>query len=279
MRLYCSIPVGMYHHVNENKRDFITVSTDNFEAQMHMLALRGYQTLSAAEFRECKLGRRPVPPRAVLLTFDDAWLDVYVNAFPILKKYGHHFTVFAVTEWIESAGGSPPSVLPRQFPTHSEAERLLFSTRINEVMCNWDHLREMQASGLCSVENHTSSHETHRILGNRELLRDHIRRGQAALREKLGIESRQLCWPRGRTSREGLRAAAELGIDVTYLVRRGVNMPIGDAMSVKRFTVDDYDGDTLESWLKLFAAPLRGYVYSRLKPDRWLKKWRQARRR
>jgi peptidoglycan/xylan/chitin deacetylase (PgdA/CDA1 family) len=276
MSIYCSIPVGMYHHVNQNAGDFVTVSTANFESQMRWLAEEKYRTLSAAEFRECKLGLRPVPPRAVLLTFDDAWLDLYVNAIPILKHYGLRFTVFVVSDWTRSASESRPGALPRGFPRHSQAEQWLAGGRAGEVMCGWGHLEEMKASGLCSVENHTATHGTHRILQDENQLLDHIGRGQQALREHLGVESRQLCWPRGRYSETGLQVAATLNIDVTYLVRRGVNLPFGNAMKIKRFTVDDIDGIGLDSWLRLFSQPLRGYLYSRIKPDRWRARKTQA---
>lgn len=277
MNIYHSIPVGMYHHVNENGRDFITVSTANFSSQMRMLAEKGYRTLSASEFRECKLRLRPVPDRAVLLTFDDAWLDIYVHAFPILRQYGHRFTVFVVSEWTRKASEKPPGELPRSFPMHSTAERWVAGDRAAEVICGWPHLQEMMSSGLCSIENHTASHETIRFLEDRPLLTDQIRRCQEALKQYLGVESRQLCWPCGRYSRTGLEAAAELGVDVSYLVRRGVNLPAGSAMKIKRFTVDDVDGATMAGWLRLFSSPLRGYLYSRLKPDRWMKKFNKQR--
>jgi len=277
MNPFRSIPVGMYHHVNQHSNDFITVRVDHFESQMRMLAERGIQTLSATEFRECLSGTRSIPKRAVLLTFDDAWLDLYSHAFPILKHYGHRFTVFVVSEWTNRASEKTLNQVPSIFPTHGIAEQWVDGNRIHEVICGWSHLEEMMASGLCSIENHTATHQTHRYLKDRAQLTDEIGHCKEALQKHLGIDSRQLCWPRGRYSKLGLEVASSLGIEITYLVRRGVNLPIGSSLPIKRFTVDDVDGATMEEWIRLFSRPVMGYLYSRIKPDRLLQKWNKWR--
>lgn len=272
MNFYRSIPVGRYHHVNDNEQDYITVSTAHFEDQMRMLAEKKFRTLSAAEFRECKLGLMPVPERAVLLTFDDAWLDVYAKAFPIMKHYGHRFTVFVISEWTRKASEKPPAVTPGSFPLHNDAKTRVAGGRAGEVICGWSHLQEMLASGLCSVENHTANHDTQHFAEDRARLTEQIGLCQESLKKHLGVESRQLCWPHGNHSETGLQAAADLGIDVTYLVKAGINMPLGDAMEIKRFRVDDFNAATLEKWLRLYSSPLRGYLYVRLKLEKRLKK-------
>ncbi|MDX2226085.1 MAG: polysaccharide deacetylase family protein [Verrucomicrobiae bacterium] len=262
-----SVPVGMYHHVNRNARDFITVHTDHFADQMATLAREGYTTLSAAELLGYMLGKQEVPAKSFVITFDDAWLDVYVHAFPILKRHGFKFTVFVVTDWTEAATHNAPAVLPSEFPPHAEAERLLAEGRAGEVICGWPHLREMIGSGLCGVEMHTASHrEATRMLP--EELREEIRRAREALRINLGIESRHLCWPKGRHDLQSSFIARSEGVQATYLVRRGVNLRGGGGFGIKRFTVGDFPGFWLMNQIRIFCRPLYGYLYSRLKPDR-----------
>jgi len=87
----------MFHHVNANAGDFLTVSVPVFAEMMGRLRREGYATLSSEEFRDYMLGVRDVPAKSVLLTFDDAWLDVFVYAYPILRTFGLKFTVFVVS--------------------------------------------------------------------------------------------------------------------------------------------------------------------------------------
>lgn len=261
----------MFHHVNENAGDFITVSVENFENMMAMLRREGYTTLSSEEFRRYQLGMEKAPPKSVLLTFDDAWLDVFVHAYPVMRQYGHKFTVFVISDRTESASRHLRTTTASAFPKHGAAEKLVGSPRINEVVCSWRDLEAMLDSGLCSIENHTAGHGA-----EGSDVRSDIERGRQAIRANLGVSANQLCWPKGRHDSRSLAIARELGIDLTYLTRRGVNLPRLGSMKIKRFTVDDEDAEWLKRNLEIFSRPIYGYLYSRIKPDRLKKKLLQS---
>jgi len=178
--MFQSVPVCMFHHVNEHSGDFITVSTANFEKMMTMLAHENYATLSSEQFLLYKLGIVSVPRKSVLLTFDDAWLDTYINAFPIMRRYGHQFTIFVVSDRTSASSQFERSGNPASFPKHAVAERLLDSPGIGEVVCNWKDLSDMLDSGLCSIENHTATH------GKTQNLDFDIARGREEIRKVLG---------------------------------------------------------------------------------------------
>ncbi len=266
-----SIPVGMYHHVNPNIGDFITVSVENFRRQMEWLRRENYETLSAETFLAALRGEHRPARRCVVLTFDDAWLDVHACAFPILRECGHKFVVFTVSNWTEQASRLPFSVAnDHVFPTHDEATKLIKQKRAHEVVCSWDHLREMQESGLCSVENHSASHGNATDLAP-DGLREDLLRCRDAIQANLHRQSRHLCWPRGSHNAQTLALARELGVATTYLVRRGVNLVGRCSFAVKRFTVVDRDEKWLGRQLRIFSNPLLGQIYARLKPDRWFR--------
>jgi len=262
-----SVPVCMFHHVNENENAFLTVSVGKFREMMAMLHREGHTTLSSEEFRRYKLGTRKVPRKSVLLTFDDAWLDVYLHAFPVMKQYGQKFTVFVASDRTELASRYRRGSDPAGFPGHGESVALLDSPRISEVVCNWEDLKTMLDSGLCSIENHTASHAAEGVD-----VRSDISKGRKAIREALGVSANQLCWPKGKHDTVSLAVARELGIDVTYLVRQGVNLPRLWTMKIKRFTVDDVDAERFRDQVTIFSRPVYGYIYSRIKPERLKKK-------
>jgi len=266
-----SIPVGMYHHVNHHANDFLTVSVENFRRQMEWLRREGYETLDAETFLKILRGERRPVLRSFVLTFDDAWLDLYVHAFPILKEFGHKFIVFTVSDWTEQASqpAISPATLP-EIPTHREAEKLVKEDRAGDVICNWGQLREMQASGLASIESHTATH-LHSTRATPEILAEEFRRCRAAIQKNLDRDSRQLCWPYGDHNVQCLKIAREAGFATTYLVRRGINLAGGGTFAVKRFTVDDRDENWLKKQLEIFSSPITGYLYARLKPDRWFR--------
>ena len=115
-------PVFVYHEVDAAQ----------FEADLRFLSANGYRTLSAEEFLACD-GR---VPGGVFLTFDDARLNFYDVAFPLLQRYGARATVFAPTHWVgEALGDAPPG-----------------------MFMGWDQLRTCARSGLVDVQAHGHRH-------------------------------------------------------------------------------------------------------------------------
>jgi len=69
-----------------------------FRQQMAHLDLR-YRVVSLAEVMAAVRGESRLPPRAVLLTFDDAYQDFAEHAWPILRRFGLPATLFVPTAY------------------------------------------------------------------------------------------------------------------------------------------------------------------------------------
>jgi peptidoglycan/xylan/chitin deacetylase (PgdA/CDA1 family) len=93
----------MYHYIriNPDQTDTagynLSVTPDNFRAQVDWLTKTGYQTITFEQFVAYFKEKKPLPPKPIILTFDDAYRDFYTDAFPILKAYGQTGTVFVIT--------------------------------------------------------------------------------------------------------------------------------------------------------------------------------------
>ena len=74
-----------------------------FDRQMRHLARR-YRVVSAEEVLDAVATGRPLPPRAVLVTFDDAYRDFGEVAWPILRRHRLSATLFVPTAYIDSPG-------------------------------------------------------------------------------------------------------------------------------------------------------------------------------
>lgn len=71
----------------------ISATPEAFERQMRVVAQR-YRAVSAEEVLTAVRERRPLPPRAVMITFDDAYRDLQEVAWPILRRLELPATVF-----------------------------------------------------------------------------------------------------------------------------------------------------------------------------------------
>jgi peptidoglycan/xylan/chitin deacetylase (PgdA/CDA1 family) len=100
-----AVPVLMYHRIDyltpkESRSPLLrdlTVSPDDFDAQLRYLAENGFSIISAEQVQQALRTGAPLPEKCVAITMDDGYRDNFEQAFPILRKYGVGGTVFVVT--------------------------------------------------------------------------------------------------------------------------------------------------------------------------------------
>jgi peptidoglycan/xylan/chitin deacetylase (PgdA/CDA1 family) len=98
------IPVLTYHMVvsdsqkskGKYKRSSLAISKSTFDKQMKWLHKRGYRAISCEEFYLWYNKKIKLPPKSVLITFDDGASGVAKYALPVLKKYKMHGVTFIV---------------------------------------------------------------------------------------------------------------------------------------------------------------------------------------
>lgn len=73
-----------------------TANIKDFEKQMKYLYDKNYKTLSLDEFYLFMEGKKSIPRKSVLLTFDDGYLSNYLYVVDILKKYNFKATIFII---------------------------------------------------------------------------------------------------------------------------------------------------------------------------------------
>jgi peptidoglycan/xylan/chitin deacetylase (PgdA/CDA1 family) len=87
------IPILMYHSISDGNNP-LSVSIENFDKQMRFMSQNGYKTMSLQKLTN-------IPDRkSFIITFDDGYEDIFLNALPILKKYDFTATCFFVSNFI-----------------------------------------------------------------------------------------------------------------------------------------------------------------------------------
>jgi peptidoglycan/xylan/chitin deacetylase (PgdA/CDA1 family) len=257
-----AVPILAYHHVNPRPGDMVTVTPEHFEAQMAFLSRAGYRSLFIDELLDWMAGRIFLDEKAVVLTFDDGYLDNYRFAYPVLKKFGIRATIFLVTGWAGMERREED--LDRIF-SHEECRELSASGRAGPMALNWPEARRLEEEGLVRIESHTHEH-TKNLFADVRALKDSLGLSQEALQIHLGKKSTCLCWPGGRYNAGSLEAAREFGFTSCCTTERGLNRPGGDPWRLKRITVKDTEAGWLRKTLFLFRRPRLGSLYVRLKP-------------
>lgn len=96
-----SVPVLVYHGLIA-KPDKVSTSLEEFKDDMFALKTAGYQTVRLADFQAYIQGKKTLPDKSFLLTFDDARKDSYYPADPILKELHYSAVMFVITDTLDS---------------------------------------------------------------------------------------------------------------------------------------------------------------------------------
>jgi peptidoglycan/xylan/chitin deacetylase (PgdA/CDA1 family) len=91
-----ALNVLMYHSISDGAGP-TCISADTFRMHVDLLAELGYQTVALEHVAAWLAGRRQLPPRPVLITFDDGFEDFASAAWPQLQARGLGAVVFMPT--------------------------------------------------------------------------------------------------------------------------------------------------------------------------------------
>jgi peptidoglycan/xylan/chitin deacetylase (PgdA/CDA1 family) len=177
----------MYHYISVPPEDAdiyrtdLSVTPDNFRAQMIYLVENGYSTIDFYDLSLAIVNKRELPPKPVIITLDDGYRDNYENAFPILKEFGLTATIFIPTDFIDQGN-----------PNH----------------LSWEMIEEMAEYGI-RFEPHSKTHPDLRDR-DREFLIWEILGPQETLAAHLGYTPRYFAYPGGRYDEAVITILAEL---------------------------------------------------------------------
>ncbi len=247
------IPTLMYHRIATIPNDRNSLPPEKFAWQMAFLARQNYHTITPQELYAYYVHQKPLPPRSVLLTFDDAYRDVFDVALPILKKYNFSALVFPISNWI---GRENAWENFHKAPT---------------TTMTWSDLKAWLNAGQ-TVASHTVDHP---FLNNTPLekSRYELKKSKSVLEEKLQIPIDFLCYPYGKFATTTMRLAKEcnyLGAFAIFenIERKNLNLfalpriPIPAKQKNWEFTLKIRRGFfmifvTLRQWERLYKLKYR----------------------
>ncbi|UYO92211.1 poly-beta-1,6-N-acetyl-D-glucosamine N-deacetylase PgaB [Pollutimonas sp. M17] len=239
-----------YHDVEDTDPDqtYVSVSTEHLIEQFAWLRENGYQPVTVDQILAASKGGKPLPPRALLLTFDDGYRSFYTRVFPLLKAYNWPAVLAPVSSWIDTPedqsvdfGGKP-----------TDRERFL----------TWRQIREVSRSGLVEIGAHTDALH-YGILANpqgnlepaaasraydpatdtyetdeayRARIAADVDRVTAKILKVTGKKPRVWVWPYGEASGDALKIVQSKGYSMVLTLDSGLGK-VNDLSNVPRVLV------------------------------------------
>ena len=183
-----------YHRVNDDTvdTDDYSLSREQFQEQLDYFKENNYHTISMMDFIRAEKYGEELPENPIIITFDDGYEDNYVNAYPILKKYGFKATIFVVTSFLD---------------------------KNKKGYMSWDQAREMDANGI-SIQSHTVDHKSMTDLTDDQLRMELVDSKKKAEKE-LGHPVNYMAYPTGTYNLHIAQMVKEAGYKAAFTIKYG----------------------------------------------------------
>jgi peptidoglycan/xylan/chitin deacetylase (PgdA/CDA1 family) len=215
------VPVLMYHSIAvDATRGFRRFAVDpaEFAAQMDYLDAEGYRPVTAVDLVASRSGRG-LPPRPVVLTFDDAYTDFYSTALPVLREHDFRATLFVPTAYV---GGT--------------ASFLRNMGEGNRAVLSWPALRDIAAEGIEAAAHSHTHPQLDRVPTS--AINDEVRRSRCLLEDHLGVAVEGFAYPFGYWNRAARAAVAAAGFRYAVAVAELITAPDDDVLTLPRLTIN-----------------------------------------
>ncbi len=217
-----AVPIIMYHSIMKKSPEMgkYVITPAEFEGDIRYLKNHDYNSVNIQDLIDYVYNGLLLPPKPVVITFDDGNLNNYTYGKPILQKYGMKAVISVVGAYTESFSKSQP---PTSDPDYA--------------FISWDQLREISESGYFEIQNHTynlhfinkSRYGIKRKSGEspdsyRNMLTADILKLQNKIQEVTGAAPNTFTYPFGYSSSEAKAILKELGFKATLSCVEGVNL-------------------------------------------------------
>jgi peptidoglycan/xylan/chitin deacetylase (PgdA/CDA1 family) len=215
----------MYHYVSDPpsganviRRD-LSVSPGKFEAQLRYLKQAGYEAVTLNDLVLHLTVGKSLPSKPIILTFDDAYRDAYVHAFPLLRRYGFVGTFFLVSAPVDAN---------------------------NPDFLSWDQVKEMHAAGM-RFEPHSYDHPDMRSRSF-DFVVFQVLAPKEAIEERTGEPCRFFAYPSGRYDQFVIDVLRSAGFWGGVLTEQGATHGLNDLFTLHRVRVKG--GDDLDRFIE-----------------------------
>jgi len=182
--------VGKFKNITTHKATYCDVG--RFRSQLGLMKMYGYKSVTLYDIYLYLSGKKEIPEKSVVLTFDDGYENFYEYAFPALQEYGFSAIVYLVAgkigdkaDWLEKDGHFPAKLMNVQQIRELKKYGILFGSH------GYDHLR------LTQQEYYVAKND--------------IEKSKKVLEDLLGEEVKHFCYPYGDHNIEIMKITQDAG--------------------------------------------------------------------
>jgi peptidoglycan/xylan/chitin deacetylase (PgdA/CDA1 family) len=218
----------MYHRFGEDQLPSTNIRLDQFDAHLEKLSNGNYSVWPLAKIVDHLQKDMPLPDRTVAITIDDAYLSVFMEAWPRLKAKGFPFTVFVATDPID---------------------------RKHRGYMSWDQLRQLQADGV-GIGSQTASHP-HMHLSSLADVDAELEKSNQRFLNELGLHPKLFAYPYGEYNLAVIERVKAAGFIAGFGQNSGIAHGYDNYFELPRFAMNEQYGAMDRLTLAIDGLPLK----------------------
>ncbi|MCU0552414.1 MAG: polysaccharide deacetylase family protein [Leptolyngbya sp. Prado105] len=193
------VPIMMYHDIVAEKEVFFDVTPQEFEAHLQLIQQNGLTPISLDQLVEHLKTGIPLPPKPIVLTFDDGYLGHYTFVYPLLKKYRYPAAFSIYPAKIDKPRGRPGMT--------------------------WAQIQEMAADPLVTIASHSVNHPSDlREITDDAKLAFEMTESKRSLEAKLNLPIKYFVYPEGKNDERVQQAAIAAGYQAAWTMSDEANL-------------------------------------------------------
>ena len=215
-----SLPVVMYHHVttNRNRAGKYVVLQEELRRDLDYIRSMGYETVNVQDLIDYVDGKKQLPEKVIMITFDDGFESTYTLAWPLFSERKMKAVV------------SPIGSVTELYTENGDRN-------INYAYMGWHELSEINKSEEFEVQNHTydmhynesgKRHGLAKMNSESEeeykaALKADLSKMQTLLKENSAIQATAAVYPYGNYSKNTLSVVKALGFRCSMVCEERIN--------------------------------------------------------
>ena len=248
-----SFNVLCYHNVMDNPLDHpekYTVSTGALAQQFSWLKEQGYSVISIDDLLASKTKGKPLPAKAVILTFDDGYRSFYTHIFPLLKKFNYPAVFALVGSWLELKPGEKAQYEGQdytrdKFLVAAEIKKMAASGLVEFASHSYNlhhgitanpQENQLPAAVSRAYDTNKKSYENDTAYLSR--IRSDLVENSKIIKRLTGKRPRIMVWPYGSYNKTGVDVARSLGMQINFTLGGRANLLEDPLWEISRVLIE-----------------------------------------
>ena len=212
-----SVPIIMYHSILKEGNGEYSITPEVFESDLKKIQENGYQTIVMEDLIQYVYEDKELPPKPIILTFDDGFYNNKEYAVPLLEKYHMKAVISVIGKYTEAFTKTDETNMQYGHLRWKDINQLIQSQTI-EFQNHTYHLHKIQngRKGIMKKKEESIEQYKQTIGGDLEKL-------QEDFKENTGYLPNTFTYPYGAVSKESEDVLKELGFQASLSCKEGSN--------------------------------------------------------